>query len=273
MKNNALIGWIEKRIKQNKNCIIIINGATGSGKTYAGLDLCLTLSNRNNNNFNVNNNLDFSFIGLKKKMNRPENTKPGTCFLFEEVGVAGGGASSREWQTKANAFFFSFMQTARHRNQIFIMTCPQFAYLEKGVRQMIHLQISMLCINPQIKKSFGKPFITQTNAMTGKIYFKYLRYKLKDRIGRTKLMRIRFDLPPQSVINEYEKLKLEYTKSLDKAILSEEKTLKTIGNFKADPEIIQFFLAKKYTNKKIADKLGVSVRTIQRYKNTPQTQT
>ena len=61
--------------------------------------------------------MDFNFKDLLKKMQLPQNQKPGTPFIFEEVGSFESGASARAWQSQANKFFFSFMQTSRHRNQ------------------------------------------------------------------------------------------------------------------------------------------------------------
>ena len=44
-EQNPLVKWIVRRIKEkNKNCIMIINGPTGSGKTFAGLDMALVLA-------------------------------------------------------------------------------------------------------------------------------------------------------------------------------------------------------------------------------------
>lgn len=263
VKSTVLTGWINKRIERNKNCIGIINGPTGSGKTYAAIDFALTLSKDNGTNFTIKDNLDFSFVALKKKMNLKCNDKPGTVFIFEEVGAIGGGAASREWQSKANTFFFSFMQTARHKNQILLMTCPQFSYLDKGVRQMCHLQITMLHINPKTKKSVAKPFIIQINPMSGKMYPKYLRYRRKGR--KTSLKRIQFDLPPKRIVDEYEKLKLTYTKNLDREIL--EKKEKPQFKIKADPDLIAYFRSRGLTQMETAIKLGVTTRTIQKYEH------
>lgn len=105
---NPLIRWIVKRIGKNKNVIMIINGPTGSGKTYAALRLAYDSSQELGTTFNIKNNVGFTFPELLKKTELPENQNPGTCFVFEEVGAAGGGASSREWQSQANKFFFSF---------------------------------------------------------------------------------------------------------------------------------------------------------------------
>jgi len=131
---NPILKWVKWRIKRNKNCILIINGGTGSGKTYSGATLACDVASMLGTSFTAENNIDFTFKGLLQKMELPQNKKAGTPFLFEEVGAVGGGAASRDWQSKANKFFFSFMQTARHRNQVLIFTCPSFAALEKETR-------------------------------------------------------------------------------------------------------------------------------------------
>lgn len=217
VEKNPLVHWIVKRIDQNKNAIIVINGETGSGKTFAAMDLAQRIAKMTGAKFSAHNNVDFSFIGLKKKMMMSINKGKGTPFVFEEVGAISGGAASREWQSKANNFFFSFMQTGRHLNQIIIMTCPQFAYLDKGVRQMAHVQITMTGINHKTSISYGKPFILQTNAITGKMYFKYLRYKtagIKSALGT-----MTFNLPPTATLEEYESMKNQFSENLTKLTL------------------------------------------------------
>ena len=261
---NPLIEYIAKRISKNLNAIIIINGATGSGKSYATLDMAASLSKRLDSPFSIENNMDFSFENLLRKTKRPENMKPGTVFVFEEVGAIGGGAAAREWQSKANSFFQSFMQTARHRNQIFIMTCPLFAFLEKGTRSLVHIQITMRQINQQRKQSEGKPFIIQTNTITGKQYFKYLRYKAKRGAMRTKLGFVKFNLPPKEILDVYEPMKQKYSDTLDQKILDggkpKEKPLSrrdAVG-----PEKLRKDIEDGLTNNKISKKYGCSESTI-----------
>ncbi len=173
-----LLGWIENRISKNKNVIIVINGATGSGKSWSALTLAYDISKKLGTNFIVKDNVGFNFTDLLKKTMLPHNTKAGTCFIFEEVGAVGGGASAREWQSRVNRFFFSFLQTTRHRNQILIFTCPHFSFLDAGARSLVHLQIIMQGINFKKNVTYTKPYVLQVNQRTGKIYFKMLRYKV-----------------------------------------------------------------------------------------------
>jgi len=225
-EQNPLVRWIVRRIKEkNKNCIIIINGPTGSGKTFAGLDMALALAKELGTSFTLQDNMGFKFSDILKKTQLPQNRIPGGVFLFEEVGVIGGGAASREWQSKANAFFNSFMQTTRHKNQVFIMTCPLYTFLEKGTRALVHLQITMERIDYAKQESYGKPFINQTNVISGKTYMKYLRYK-ENGMGN-KLRRVVFNLPSKEIVDCYEEIKIKYTDTLNKSILDADKPKET----------------------------------------------
>jgi len=68
------IEWIKNRvINQNKNCIIIVNGSTGSGKSFASISIAHTLAEELGTHFTIQDNLDFKF----------------TSFIGEEVKVAG----------------------------------------------------------------------------------------------------------------------------------------------------------------------------------------
>ena len=110
--------WVEKKIKKNKNAIIIFNGETGSGKSYACLKFAVDLSKRLETLFTVKGNMAFKFSNLLKKTKMPKNNKPGTVFLLEEIGAFDSGAAAREWQSEANKFFFSFLQTSRYKRQL-----------------------------------------------------------------------------------------------------------------------------------------------------------
>lgn len=217
LSTRLFINWIAKRIKANKNAIIIVNGPTGSGKTYACISMAQAVADKLGTNFSVKNNLAFKFPDLLQKMKLEDNQLPGTAFVFEEVGAFGGGASSREWQSQANKFFFSFMQTSRHRNQIIFMNCPDFSYLESGARKLVHFQFQMAGIDRVRWQSFIKPYKVQVNSRSGKFYFKYMRITTKD--GTSKLNRLVINYPGSKPVKDYEKVKLEFTSSLNEEML------------------------------------------------------
>ena len=217
---NPVLEWIVWRVSKNKNAIIIVNGPTGSGKTYTALRLAQDTAERLGSNFNIKDNVDFNFAGLLKKTMLKQNSKPGTCFVFEEVGSTGSGSSAREWQSKANKFFFSFMQTTRHRQQVLFLTCPNFSFLEAGTRSLVHMQISMARIDFHKQLAYAKPYILQHNARTGKIYFKLLRFTHDEIKHKLSLLKVKKASP--EILEDYEKMKMKFTTDLNKMIIEEE---------------------------------------------------
>jgi len=216
-KKKVLYNFIKDRIDHNKNFIEHIAGETGSGKTYVGLRECVDLSQIFGTPFSIENNMDFNFVNLLKKMQLQGNDKPGTCFLFEEVGSIDSGADSQEWQKKENQFFSSFMQTSRHKQQILIFTSPMFTNMQKKTRELCHMGMTMLSINPSTKLSSVKPLRIQVNRVSGKMYMKYIRFKYESL--RYKLGRVEFELPPPEIIKQYEDAKTKFTTKLNDKII------------------------------------------------------
>ncbi len=263
---DVLVGWFDWRIKKNKNAIVVINGSTGSGKTYAGLRLGYDISQSNDTHFTLQDNVSFDFVSLLKNTRKPQNTKPGTVFLFEEVGAMGGGAASREWQSKTKRFFFSFMQTTRHRNQILIFTCPHFSFLDSGARSLVHMQLITHGIDFKNKVCHVKPYVLQVNNRTGKIYFKMLRFMIDE--SRTKLTEYSVKYPPEDMVKEYEKVKEAYTDKLNQTIIDDEVKVKKKDKIhvKIQPERLKELINQGLTNNQMAVMLGVSESTIKNHK-------
>ena len=271
ISENPFVNWVKWRISKNKNAIIMFNGPTGSGKSWAALSLAEMLAKEFDTKFNVGKNIDFKFVNLLKKTMLKGNDKPGTVFLFEEVGAVGSGSSAKEWMSKANAFFNSFVQTSRHRNQILIMTCPSFSNLDASTRRLVHAQVEMLNINYQKNVSYCKLFVLQVNPRSGKIYFKYLRFKVGKKKGKLKQMKLK--KPSKRLINEYEKIKTQYTTELNQYILDSDKPVEKQPKRKVSKEQIGMLLSKGLSTKEIASALNVTMRTIQIYKKGIQNET
>lgn len=214
---NPHIAWIKKRIQSNKNCIGVFLGSTGSGKTFSSIDLALEVAKELGTTFTIEKNMSFNFKDALKQMSLPENEKAGTVFLLEEVGSVGSGGASSEWMSKANAFFSSFLQTSRHRNQVLLFTTPNFSLLTKQARMLIHFTAEMVGINKQNNTATARIKLCQTNPISGKTYMKYLRVKHNNQV--IAITFAKFHLPPKEIIEEYEKQKRIFTDNLNKYIL------------------------------------------------------
>lgn len=210
---NVLIEWIRERILNNKNIIIVVVGETGSGKTYHSLAIALRIAERLETNFTIENNVVFDFQNLVNKYKLDENKKPGTPFVFEEVGAAGGGASARQWQSKTNVLFNSMLQTDRHKNRVLIMTVPDYSFIDAASRKLVHLFIEMSAINFKAKQSISKVKFQQINKESGKIYRKYIRY-YDAHNRRCKYKRHTENMIPKDILNAYEVKKDNFSEKL-----------------------------------------------------------
>lgn len=259
----AVVDWVCNRIKHNKNAIILFVGATGSGKTYGALELGRLIAARQGTPFTIAGNVSFQFDGLRGKMMLPANNKPGTVFLFEEVGAVGGGAASREWQTKSNAMFFSFLQTTRSKNQVFIMTTPTFENLDAGARQLVHLVVEPRKIYRSKNVGVYKPLLLQANSQTRKIYRHYLLVKQKGH--SLKYTHMFLKKSPVGIIKPYERMKEAYVESVITQITApkEEKKKDKTGKTR---ELNTWHAAKRdgQSNKRIALNAGCSEEYVRR---------
>jgi|SRR3990167_4393822 len=210
--------WVAKRIDRNQNCIIVINGATGSGKTYSAISLAYRLATLFKVNFEIKNNLTFDFKSFIRMTRLEINRAKGTPFIFEEVGAIGGGAMGRQFMSMANKMFFSFMQTTRHKNQILIMTCPSFGDLDIGARSLSHIQITTSFIDYYKKLAFLKINKVNSDPITRQVYFTHLKF-YENGIG-FKVPFIALPHPKKEIVEEYEVIKKKFTDKLEREILT-----------------------------------------------------
>lgn len=267
---SVLVKWIAQRIQKNMNAIIVINGDTGSGKTYQALRLASDVSKYLDTNFNVHDNVAFTFKDLLPKFKLEQNNKPGTPFVFEEVGAFGGGASARQWQSKANSLFNSFLQIDRHNNRVFIMTCPDFSMLDAASRKLCHMQMTMMKgIDRHKNVSQSKPKEIQINRTTGKVYYKYIRYNLDGMRARYK--KHASGLPPPIILTEYEKEKKIFTDNFEKETMErlngDEKKVKKNKKQTNTYEKSKVLIENGMSTVMIADMLNISPRTVRRHKS------
>ena len=259
----VFLNYAHNRIKKNRNLILVFNGGTGSGKSYACIRLAIDLAKRFGTNFSIADNLDFSFDKIMHKMQLAQNAKPGTVFILEEIGAFGSGGSSKEWQSKANKFFNSFLQTSRHRNQIFILNCPSFSFLEASSRILVHFRFESVSIDYNQKVSIFKPFLLQHNPGTGKIYAKFLRYRCNG-VGR-KYNRIKFSLPPQDIVDAYEIEKNKFTTELNRKIMEPEKKGKPLVPVENRKIVMDLLRNSGKEQKEIAEIMGIGPSAVSHY--------
>lgn len=200
--NHVIIEHIKRRIRNNKNALILVIGDTGSGKSYASLRLLKKI----NPTFNV----DFvefkpdKFVDLVNK-----NYPPMTCMLFDEVGVA---MNARSWQSKFNKILSYVLQTFRFKNYIVMFTVPDLSFVDIHARKLFHYEMEAKNIDHSMKiAKFSFRYI-QINRKTGKIYKKAIRYKQDDDVKLAPWIKLK--LPSKPLIKKYEEKRADYIKGL-----------------------------------------------------------
>jgi hypothetical protein len=250
---------------------LIVNGSTGSGKSLCSLKLAEQISESQGTNFNVSDNVSFTFESMLRKMTLEQNDKPGTCYVFEEVGSVGSGSSAKEWQSSANKLFSSFMQTSRCLRQVLIMNTPSFSFLDNSSRKMVHVQLVMKSINFKRKISYAKPYLVSSDAREDKLYFKYLRFPHEGRM--LKLTIQSFELPSEAVMVSYDAEKTKFVRELNQSILKEfedrknKKENKAQENEELEKQKEQMVVMQNQgmSSIEIAVRLGCSQRKVQYY--------
>ena len=104
------------------------------------------------------------------------------------------------------------LQSFRSLNLILLMNLPVLTMLNKSARQLIHFNFITSGIDYDKKIARVKPMFHQLNQHTGKSYWKYPRVKVNGKL--IVLERLRFSLPPDYLIEPYEKKKAKYVNSL-----------------------------------------------------------
>lgn len=190
----------------------VICGQTGSGKSYWALRMAqATQPLLNGTEFTINQ-VCFKGSELMRKINSNEYPV-GTIFIWDEAGV---GMSSRDFMSVINKMLVFMMQTVRHRRYVFILTVPDFSFIDAGARKLIHSQGEMKSINFANNTSNCEIFMLQHNSRSGKTYYKHLRV-IKNGIKR-RVPFFRLGLPEGNVLAEYEKIKRQFTDELNEEI-------------------------------------------------------
>jgi len=215
-----------KRIqKENSNWLELFQGESGSGKTWSAIRDCY----ERDPDFNVSKQLVFDFRSFMSLINSDWfKEKKIKQIVFDEPQTA---ISNRQWQSLANKLFNYLLTTFRHQNCIVLFCCPYRDFLDSSSMKMIHCITEMHRID--IKKGLVKtrPKLQQYNSKLKKTY-EHSIYVL--RRGRpNKMMFDYIPKPPKELIDIYERMKTDFTTSLNKDI---ENQLTKLEKGKEEPD-------------------------------------
>ena len=203
------IRYIRQRIKNNKNYLGFISGATGTGKTYTSLAICEMVD--------PTFSIDRVVFNGRDLMRVVADMKRGNAVVFEEVGVE---MSNRNWASITNKMLNYLFQTFRHRNFILIMNSPYMDFIDAATRKLFHAEFQTEAIDKKKQTVRVIPQVIQYNSRIQKFYFKYLRV-YRPGIGLVPIKRWNVPRPSKELTDAYEIKKRAFTDQLNEKIIKE----------------------------------------------------
>jgi len=247
--------WILNRPMKNKNCLIMVVGSTGSGKSYA----CLRCAELLQPSFSIKHayfNLQDLYKDIDNKV-----LKMGDVIILEEIGVSAG---SRKWQSKGNISFSEVVQTFRTLKLIVFINLPMRYMADSHIRSLMHGLWTMQSIDQDKCIAYIKPFVLQFNSRSrserDSCYEKYLRIKKKNDWGfesEEPVKSIGFKKPSNHLIVEYEKKKEAFVRKLVQSKLEVDK--------KVEKKLSKVNIEKRNANLKTKPKKDIDIELYKEY--------
>ena len=272
--------YLESRLIQtNKNVLLAITGATGSGKSYASLRIAeLWYEKHFKKPFPIEN-CCFSIDQLIRLLNT-KDLKRGEVIILEEAGV---NLNSLDFQNKISKLFTFVLQSFRSLNLCLIMNLPVLTMLNKSARLLLHASFLTSGINFQEKTISLKPIFLQLNHYTGKVYHHYLFIDYKGSARQVKVFS--YGLPTEKLLEQYEQEKKRFISSLlndflnkldtdlnkDKKLLREDSMQPNIwklaekykGKWKTQKELIELY-KKEYGKEVHSSQFSQNVKSMRK---------
>jgi energy-coupling factor transporter ATP-binding protein EcfA2 len=201
--------WPRMHVR-NENWMCVIVGETGSGKSYAAQRLAEVLDP----NYGLGRTA-WDVEGFLQLAT--EDYEAGAIQVLEEAGVAAG---NRQWWDVANQVLDALTQTWRSINRGAIMTLPDLDLLDSHVRRRFHHIIIMESKDESKMISRARVKYVQTNHEYGQDYRKYHRMYDDDGVYR-KFTSMRFRLPSESLLSDYEEAKAAFSEDLRGSLLEQ----------------------------------------------------
>ena len=196
--------WGEKLVSSNKQHIIaLFEGPTGYGKSYAAIYLAWSVSvyladtrgGVPEDYFTIDN---VAIITPDEVLRVAKDMKLHGIYILDDIGV---GLSSRKWNQKSNEVINNILMTFRTLNNLLVMTVPNKSMIDKNARRLTHNKIVMTSQLFKHGLTFGK---------VSKVKYQYHKdndqayYPFYD-VGGKFYNLVAFEMPPQHLIEEYDK--------------------------------------------------------------------
>jgi energy-coupling factor transporter ATP-binding protein EcfA2 len=257
---NPIISRIRARLlKRNQNCLVLIAGDTGSGKSYAALRMAELISP----DFKINNVV----FNPDEFMDILETVRKGDTIIFDEAGV---GMPSRDWYTIQNKMLGYVMQTFRSQNLCVIFTVPNISFIDVQVRNLFHVFMETQSIDYKNKKCKMKIFYFRQWPRSEKVQPIHPRGKGKSKLtNRGQPVRYtmwKIGKPNRKLFQDYEERKFRYNENLREETRKVLKDVKERGNPKVTKaDMIREALRNGHKQAEVARMFGVHKQTVYEY--------
>ena len=196
------------------NRVITAVGPPGSGKSWTGLrigSLCDPL-------FGIER-VVFPGLDYIRAVANPELTY-GSFVMWDDAGL---GAPSREFWSLLNRAVGMVAQSSRFRRLLLWITLPDKSFLDAQPRKLVDVHLEFLRRTNPKEPIAARVYLPETNARTGKIYYKHPR--IDNGHGPEVLDMIRFqNTPARELADAYEELKSRYMMDFYTGLVNEIET-------------------------------------------------
>lgn len=206
-----ILKYMKSKMRNNKNFLSVITGATGSGKSYSCLRLAeLWYDYYFKDKPFLPENICFSVEDLVRRL-RTGKLKKGDLLVVEEIGIS---ANAKNFQSKTNKALQYILQSFRSLNILVLFNVPHFSFFDKTARMLMHSHIQTSKIDTEKNICVLKPYFLSISQNSGKIYSKWLRVKNVKTGQIIKITSLKLKKPSKELIKPYEDMKDRFVKTL-----------------------------------------------------------
>jgi len=252
-----LLALLKHRMNKKRSNCILVHGKKGKGKSYLSLRLCELLDK----DFSIDK-VCFSAEDFTKLINT--KLKPGSCVVYDEVGV---GTNSRDSQTRQNKNMSFIAQTIRPYAITVFFTTISRGLVDCQVINLMDYEIRAEGYDALDETSTFKFFVVEPSQVGNDPLKKHLVFASEGK--PVKHVSWTCSIPEYELRTTYDKLRDKYMTDLFAASAENTKKKEKRKDTAAErykDEKVKDMIAKGASIRKIASEFGVSQSTAHLWK-------
>ncbi len=254
--------WLLEHIRHNVftmklNRVITAVGPPGSGKSWTGLRIGTLLDD----GFGIER-VVFPGLDYIRAIADPA-LKIGSFIEWDDAGL---GAPAREFWSLLNRAVGMVAQSSRFRRLILWVTLPDKSFLDAQPRKLVDVHLEFMRRDKPDEPIAARVYLPETNAKSGKIYYKHPRQDYGEGPEVLEIIRFR-EAPPAELADLYERRKANYMMNFYREMVEGIET----GGLKIDDyqsrlilTLLAFGKRLDLTQSAIAKKIGIRADSFSR---------